>query len=93
MDGARCPLYPTCSAWSEQAIRQHGFYGLLLFLDRLFYREFGALHNHYVAVPIPLSQRLRYYDPLTDTFGYPEESNQDPAVPKRNGPSLLRDDF
>ena len=36
-DGAKCPFYPTCSAYALQALEKHGVvYGSLLTLDRLF---------------------------------------------------------
>ncbi len=84
MDGPRCPLYPTCSAWAEDIIRQKGLLGVMYFIDRLFYREFGPLHEHYLPVPAYRSRRLRYFDPISDSFE-PREGG--------TGPSLLRDDF
>ena len=36
LDGPRCPLYPTCSAYSRECLRRHGFLmGLLMTVDRL----------------------------------------------------------
>ena len=36
LDGPRCLLYPTCSAYSRECLRRHGFLmGLLMTIDRL----------------------------------------------------------
>ena len=36
VDGERCPMYPTCSAYARQAIQQHGlFIGWIMACDRL----------------------------------------------------------
>jgi hypothetical protein len=38
VDGNRCPMYPTCSQYGEEAIGRHGpVLGLLLIVDRLFH--------------------------------------------------------
>jgi putative component of membrane protein insertase Oxa1/YidC/SpoIIIJ protein YidD len=38
VDGNRCPMYPTCSQYGEQALQRHGpFVGILLLVDRLFH--------------------------------------------------------
>lgn len=83
MDGPKCPLYPTCSHYAHLAIRDYGFTGLFLFIDRLFFREFSDLKLFYVDVPSQYSKKLRYYDPLKDTFPVWEEHQ----------PSLLKDEF
>ena len=82
MDGARCPLYPTCGWWGEGAL-DHGIAGFLLLIDRLVYRERGGIETHYTPVPARMSRDLRYYDPLEDTF---------PLLETRR-PSLLKEDF
>lgn len=75
IDGPSCPMYPSCAAYGEKAIRQEGILGLLLLADRLFYRETGNLMEKYVIAPGYLSKEKRYYDPLTDsTPGGPEAS-------------------
>ena len=83
MDGPRCPMYPSCAAWAQRAVERHGFLGLLLFVDRLFYRETGALAEKYFFAPRRLSGHLRYYDPLSDTFPLLEGKR----------PSLYGEDF
>lgn len=61
VDGPRCPMYPTCSAYSLQALHKHGpFLGTLLTVDRL-YRE-GDPHEH--GQPLNKWGRIRFYDPL-----------------------------
>ena len=80
LDGNRCPMFPSCAAYGEQAIEQLGFRGLLLLIDRLFYREVGALENKYLVAPRQLSEHKRYFDPLADS-----------ATGSR--PSLLKESF
>lgn len=77
-DGPRCPMYPSCSAYAKQAIQQKGFYGFLLAIDRLFFREFGNLRNRFFITPRHLSDTPRYYDPLSDSKGVrPSFFNED----------------
>ena len=83
MDGPRCPLYPTCSAYADKAISGYGLVGLIVFLDRLFYREFGDLSDRYLPVPRRFSRDLRYFDPVTDSVPWGDAP----------GPSLLREDL
>ncbi|MCB1139630.1 MAG: membrane protein insertion efficiency factor YidD, partial [Leptospiraceae bacterium] len=63
LDGPRCPMYPSCASYAHRAIRSQGWYGLLLFVDRLFFREGGDLSNRYPVAPRRLSEAPRYYDP------------------------------
>ena len=61
VDGPRCPMYPTCSAYSLQALHKHGpVLGTFLTVDRL-YRE-GDPHEH--GQPLKKWTRIRFYDPL-----------------------------
>ncbi len=73
-DGPRCPMYPSCSSWGEHAIEEHGWAGLFLTVDRLFYREGGRLAEKYTVAPRRLSRHRRYYDPVEDSFGQSEPS-------------------
>lgn len=61
VDGARCRMYPTCSAYSLDAFRRHGtIKGLLLTADRLLHET--DEHNF---APIIIKQGVyRYYDPV-----------------------------
>lgn len=63
-DGARCPYYPTCSAYGLQAVRRWGWgVGTLLTLDRLL-REYPWMQHfdHYPFVTPHETPRL--YDPV-----------------------------
>ncbi len=61
VDGPRCPMYPTCSSYSLQALHQHGpLLGVFLTVDRL-YRE-GDPHEH--KQPIDKWGYIRFNDPL-----------------------------
>lgn len=83
MDGPRCPMYPSCSAYASKAVEEGGLSGIFLFIDRLFFREFANLPDFYVAVPVYKSRRIRFYDPVSDAL----------PLGKQASPSLLKDDF
>ena len=68
LDGSRCPMFPSCAAYGETALEKRGFLGFLLLLDRLFYREVGALDEKYMVAPRSLSEHRRYFDPLSDSM-------------------------
>ena len=61
VDGDRCPMYPTCSAYSVQAFKKHGpVIGVVMTADRL-------IHELDEQRFVPLKQvgsRLRFDDPL-----------------------------
>lgn len=64
VDGPRCPMYPTCSAYSLQALRKHGpVIGVFQTVDRL-YREGDQAHEH--QSPIEKWGFIRFYDPLSE---------------------------
>ncbi len=61
VDGPRCPMSPTCSAYALQALDKHGpFVGTLLTVDRLFHETDEREHRH----PVKFADRVRFYDPL-----------------------------
>jgi len=62
VDGDRCPMYPTCSAYSMEAVKRHGFLiGFVMTADRLIHES-----NEMDLVPtILVGNRYRYYDPLS----------------------------
>ena len=62
VDGPRCPMYPTCSAYSLQAMRKHGpVIGVFQTVDRL-YREGDSEHEHNQS--INKWGYIRFSDPL-----------------------------
>lgn len=61
IDGDRCPLYPTCSQYSIQAMREHGpFIGIIMTADRLMHeadeRDFAPSRK--------VGNRYRFIDPV-----------------------------
>lgn len=61
VDGDRCPMYPTCSAYSRQALRKHGpLLGIFMTADRLMH-EGDPLEQQ---EPMIKWGYKRYYDPL-----------------------------
>lgn len=70
-DGPRCPMYPSCAAYADQAISEHGLSGFLLSIERLFFRESGNLSARYPIAPAELSSAPRYYDPVKWSLPWP----------------------
>jgi len=63
VDGPRCRMYPTCSAYALQALDAHGpFVGTLLTVDRLLHEGSPAEHRH----PVKVGDQLRFHDPLAN---------------------------
>lgn len=63
VDGDRCPMYPTCSQYDEEALARHGpVIGLLLAVDRLFH-EWSETR---MAPKVRVFGRIRYWDPLEE---------------------------
>ena len=63
VDGDRCPMYPTCAAYSLQVIKKHGFFlGFIMTADRLIHES-----NEMDYVPlIKAGDRFRFYDPVSN---------------------------
>jgi hypothetical protein len=63
IDGDRCNMYPTCAAYSREAVEKHGFIGgLLLTVDRLIHES-----NEIDTAPRIIKwDRLRYLDPVSN---------------------------
>jgi putative component of membrane protein insertase Oxa1/YidC/SpoIIIJ protein YidD len=63
IDGDRCNMYPTCAAYSREAVEKHGFIGgLLLTVDRLIHES-----NEIDTAPrIVKWDRLRFLDPVSN---------------------------
>ncbi|MBN1957977.1 MAG: membrane protein insertion efficiency factor YidD [Desulfuromonadales bacterium] len=66
IDGPRCSMDPTCSAYALQAIRRYGFaLGSLIFVDRL-YHEGDLIERQ---TPVVKHGYIRFHDPLeNNTF-------------------------
>lgn len=62
VDGERCKMYPSCSAYSLEAITKHGFFlGYVMTADRLIH-ESNEMDN---APKIKLKNgKERFYDPV-----------------------------
>jgi len=61
IDSQRCAMYPTCSAYSLQAIRKHGsLIGVFMTVDRLYHEGDPIEQQH----PINKWGYIRFYDPL-----------------------------
>jgi putative component of membrane protein insertase Oxa1/YidC/SpoIIIJ protein YidD len=74
VDGDRCSMYPTCSAYSIQAIQKHGFFlGYIMTTDRLIHEadESG------IAPLVQVGGRVRNFDPVSnnDFWWYKEKKN------------------
>lgn len=63
IDGDRCNMYPTCAAYSREAVEKHGFIGgLLLTVDRLIHES----DEIDMAPRIIKGDRLRYLDQVSN---------------------------
>jgi putative component of membrane protein insertase Oxa1/YidC/SpoIIIJ protein YidD len=70
VDNRTCPFYPTCSMFGFEAIRKYGFIGLLMLIDRLFFRDPTADEMHYEMIKV--GDVYRYYDPVEDNYLFKE---------------------
>jgi hypothetical protein len=62
VDGDRCPSYPTCSSYSVQAFKKHGFVmGWLMTVDRLIHE---GSEEAAISPRILSDGELRIYDPV-----------------------------
>jgi hypothetical protein len=61
VDGDRCPSYPTCSQYAQEAIRKHGvLIGLVMTFDRLIHESDETRR----APLIRVHESYRVYDPV-----------------------------
>lgn len=61
VDGDRCSMYPTCSAYSKEAIRKYGTVkGFIMTSDRLLHE---GDESSYAPI-IKIHGKLRVYDPV-----------------------------
>jgi hypothetical protein len=63
VDGDRCHMFPTCSEYSIQAIKKHGFFvGFIMTFDRLIHEN-----DELILSPVILSgAEYRIYDPVSN---------------------------
>ncbi len=63
VDGDRCPMYPTCAAYSLQVIKKHGFFiGFVMTAGRLIHEN-----NEMDDAPlIKVGNKCRFYDPVSN---------------------------
>ncbi|MFO8048976.1 MAG: membrane protein insertion efficiency factor YidD [Desulfosudaceae bacterium] len=70
-DGDRCPMYPTCSRYSQEAFQEHGLLkGWIMTCDRLLRCGRDELS---LAPRIVIDGRTRCYDPLEINAYWPEK--------------------
>ena len=63
MMSSKCPMWPSCSAYSLDAVEKYGFLrGALLTADRLYHE--GSIQR--TASRIQVGDQLRYWDPVED---------------------------
>jgi putative component of membrane protein insertase Oxa1/YidC/SpoIIIJ protein YidD len=63
VNSGRCPLYPTCSQYSVQAIHKHGpVMGVVMTADRIIHE----LDEQKYAPLAKVGNRYRYLDPVRD---------------------------
>lgn len=75
VDGDRCPMYPTCAAYSLQVIKKHGFFiGFMMTAGRLIHEN-----NEMDYAPlIKIGNKYRFYDPVSNNdFWWYRPSNLD----------------
>lgn len=61
LDGDRCPMYPTCSQYSLEAIKKHGpIIGIVLTADRLMHEA----DERHLTPAIKVGTRYRVLDPV-----------------------------
>ena len=61
VDGDRCPSFPSCSQYSQQAIRKHGLLiGWVMIFDRLLHEA----DEVYMAPRVQVDGSSRAYDPI-----------------------------
>jgi len=81
VDGDRCPSYPTCSLYAQEAVREHGvLVGLVMAFDRLIH-EADEIHR---APSIRVYDAYRVYDPVKNNdFWWKKDSDQTSAVSRQ----------
>jgi hypothetical protein len=63
VDGDRCPMKPTCSAYALYAMKKHGFFiGAMMTADRLIHESDEIRY----APAIIQGESVRFYDPVSN---------------------------
>ncbi len=62
----KCPNYPSCSRFGYESISRFGLWGVLMTVDRLFYRENNSQYYYYRL--IELEDGFRFYDPPDNNY-------------------------
>jgi len=73
IDGKDCPMYPSCSKYSVQCLKKHGFFlGWMMTCDRLFRCGRDELR---LSPQIIVNGKFKWYDPLenNDFWWYHEQ--------------------
>jgi len=73
IDGKGCPMHPSCSKYSVQCLKKHGFFiGWMMTCDRLFRCGRDELR---LSPQIIVNGKLKWYDPLenNDFWWYHEQ--------------------
>jgi len=79
VDGSRCPSYPSCSSYSLQAFKKHGFLmGWIMTVDRLIHE---GEEEKEVSPVVYHGGRWKIYDPVenNDFWWYDETRSDDPG--------------
>lgn len=59
---AHCPSYPSCSRFAIASFKKYGFFfGLLMTVDRMFYRENSSMYSYYPYIKV--NGGYRFNDP------------------------------
>jgi hypothetical protein len=73
VDGKRCPSYPSCSSYAEQALKKHGFVrGWMMTVDRLIHE---GDEETSVSPLVIVDGEAKIFDPVenNDFWWYPRE--------------------
>ena len=77
LDGKECPSVPTCSSYSAQAFRKHGFVmGWLMTVDRLLHEGYEETR---VSPVIQVNGRRKIYDPVENNDFWWADTTEDPV--------------
>ena len=84
--GGQCPMYPSCSQYSRQAVARHGlFIGTVMAADRLM--RCGRDETR-LAPTIRVDGQLKTYDPVTDNdFWWAHKADRLPPQPLDHSPA------